>query len=54
MQGQAGCREDRADVWNPDSKVVRFGGRVQSENKIFLVTMVAPCWLIIAQGGGSR
>jgi hypothetical protein len=28
-----GCREDRADVWIPASKVVRFGGRVQSEKK---------------------
>jgi hypothetical protein len=35
-----GCREDRADVWILASKVVRFGGRVQSEReKIFLVTM---------------
>ena len=25
-----GCREDRSDVWILDSKVVRFGGRVQS------------------------
>jgi hypothetical protein len=28
-----GCREDRADVWILASKVVRFGGRVQSEKK---------------------
>jgi hypothetical protein len=28
-----GCREDRADVWIPASKVVRFRGRVQSEKK---------------------
>jgi hypothetical protein len=28
-----GCREDRADVLILASKVVRFGGRVQSENK---------------------
>ena len=35
-----GCREDRADVWILASKVVRFGGRVQSEReKIILVTM---------------
>jgi hypothetical protein len=25
-----GCREDRADIWILASKVVRFGGRVQS------------------------
>ena len=30
---EQGCREDRADVWIPTSKVVRFGGRVQSEKK---------------------
>jgi hypothetical protein len=34
-----GCHEDRADVWILASKVVRFGGRVQSEKKIILVTM---------------
>src|ERR1700739_4870762 len=35
-----GCREDRADVCILDSKVVRFGGCVQSEReKIILVTM---------------
>ena len=28
-----GCREDRADVWIPASKVVRFWGCVQSEKK---------------------
>jgi hypothetical protein len=34
-----GCREDRSDVWILASKVVRFGGRVQSEKQIILVTM---------------
>ena len=34
-----GCREDRADVWILASKVVRFGGRVQSEKKMNLLTM---------------
>jgi hypothetical protein len=50
-----GGREDRADVWILASKVVRFGGRVQTEREqIFLVTMAALCYLIIAQGSDRR
>jgi len=33
MQVKQGCREDRTDVWILASKVVRFGGCVQSEKK---------------------
>jgi hypothetical protein len=38
-KAKQGRREDRADVWILDSKIVRFLSRVQSETKISLVTM---------------
>ena len=38
-KAKQGRREDRADVWIPASKVVRFWSCVHSEKKIILVSM---------------
>ena len=53
-KAKQGRREDGADVWILASKVVRFGGRVQSEKKLILGNHGALCYLIIAQGSDRR